>query len=120
MPQSTPPTEAVSSPPETSVFSGWEKGQPHLAGTVIECRHCMKINSKCEKLWQKLEAELRKHGLEVASRDEVFRSRTFMAHVRFIGGKREALLGLAYASLDDWRQNEIDAAIAAAKESLKP
>ncbi len=67
-----------------------------------------------------LEAELRKHGLEVASRDELFRGRTFIAHVRFIGGKRKTLLGLAYASLDDWRQNEIDAAIAAAKKELKP
>ena len=79
----------------------------------------MEIDPRREELWQKLEAELRKHSLE-AFRGETFRSRAFMAHVRFIGGKREALLRLSYACLDDWRQNEIDADIAAVKESLKP
>ena len=87
---------------------------------VIESRHRMKIDPKREKLWQKLEAELRKHGLEVASRDEAFSRRTFIAHVRYIGGKKETILPLSYASLDDWRQNRIDADVATAKKALKP
>ena len=86
---------------------------------VIESRHRMKIDPKREKLWQKLEAELRKHGLE-ARQDAKDRSRVFIAHVRLIPWIKETTLQFSYECLDDWRQNEIDAAIAAVKESLKP
>jgi len=106
-------------PPETDVWGGWEKGQPRLAGIVIESRHRMNPERQ-EELWQKLEAELRKHGLEVAFRDAEFRSRDFIPRVRHIGGKQEVTLRLSYICLDDWRQNEIDAASAAVKKALKP
>jgi hypothetical protein len=90
-----------------------------LAGIVIESWHRMNPERQKE-LWQRLETELWKHGLEVAFRDAEFRSRDFIPRVRRIGGKREVTLRLSYACLDDWRQNEIDAAIAAVKESFKP
>ena len=90
-----------------------------LAGIVIESRHRM-TPERQKELWQRLETELWKHGLEVAFRDAEFRSRDFIPRVRHIGGKREVTLRLSYACLDDWRQNEIDAAIAAVKESFKP
>ncbi len=80
----------------------------------------MEIEPRREELWQKLEAELRKHGLEVASREDEFRNRAFIAHVRLIPWIKETTLQFSYECLDDWRQNEIDAAIATAKKELKP
>ncbi len=90
-----------------------------LAGIVIESRHRM-TPERQEELWQRLETELWKHGLEVAFRDYDFDTRTVKPRVHYIGGKREVTLRLSYACLDDWRQNEIDAASAALKESFKP
>ena len=90
-----------------------------LAGIVIESRHRMTPERE-EEFWQRLETELWKHGLEVASRDTEFRSRDFIPRVRHIGGKQKVTLRLSYACLDDWRQNEIAAAIATAKKALKP
>lgn len=92
----------------------------HYTPDVIESRHRMKYDPNREKLWQKLEAELRKHGLEVASREDEFRNRAFIAHVRLIGGEQEVTLPFSFLCLDNWEQNKIDAAIAAAKKELKP
>ena len=73
-----------------------------------------------EKLRQKLKTELLKHGLEVTFQGGDFDTRDLILRVRYIGEKQEARLQLPLGCLDDWRQNEIDAAIAATKKALKP
>ncbi len=90
-----------------------------LAGIVIESRRRM-TPERQEELWQKLETQLWKHGLEVTFRGVDFDTRDFKPSVRFIGGEKDVTLRLSYACLDDWRQNEIDAEIAAVKKELKP
>ena len=98
---------------------GTKLGTVFTKPDVIGSRHRMKIDPKREKLWQKLEVELQNHGLEVVSRDDDFETRAFIAHVRNIGGKKEIILRFSYISLDDWRQNQIDGAIARAQKALK-
>jgi hypothetical protein len=80
----------------------------------------MKIDPRREELWQKLKAELLKHGLEVTFQAGDFDTRDFKLCVSYIGKKQEARLRLPLGCLDDWRQNKIDTAIAAAKKALKP
>ncbi len=89
-----------------------------LAGIVIESRHRMNPERQ-EELWKKLETELWKHGLEVTFRGGDFDTRTFEPRVRYVGWKKQTTLRFSYICLDDWRQIEIDAAIAAVKESFK-
>ena len=90
-----------------------------LAGIVIESWHRM-THEREEELRQKLKAELRKHALEVTFQGADFDTRDFILRVRYIGEKQEARLRLPRVWLDDWLQNEIDAAIAAVKKELKP
>ncbi len=73
-----------------------------------------------EELWKKLETELWKHGLEITFRGYDFDTRTFKPIIKRTGEKPEARPQFSYLCLDDWRQNEIDAAIATVKKALKP
>jgi hypothetical protein len=46
-------------------------------------------------------------------------TRSFEPLVRLIGGERTAQMSLSFACLDDWREEEIRAAITEAKRALR-
>ncbi len=76
-------------------------------------------NQQRENLWERLEAEMSKAGLEVVIRGYGKDTRNLEPLVKFAGRERTLKLCLSFACVEDWREPEIQAAIRQAKQILE-